>query len=1130
LFIELDMLLASAVSDSAVKPPVLELHDGERRIVSILFADVRGFTRMSEKLDPEQVRMVIDKLLQLFTICIKNYGGYVDKYEGDQVMALFGAKRASEMDTERCLRAALDMLEKLCLFNGILADKPAMENMQLDIRVGVNTGLVTTGRVGEKREGDFTVYGDAVNLASRMEENAPLNSIMVPREVSDIAREHFEFDSNGTISVKGRSEPVEVFLVRGIRKRDSLMRENWQFRFTGRTRELETLTGKFRSLSGKIAESCDQDIRPEVAAIRGAAGLGKTRLVSEFISCIEEESVRNSVLHASVPAFAQTPYCLFTDLIGGYMGVRKTDPVRELKQRLEDTVENLSQEIPASCSEYLVDALPIIGYLFGLDYEDPRLRLDPKVLRDHVLLSIRHFIESIALNANRRGYPLLIVLEDLHWVDEASKAVIDFLLKTLNLENRREGGETAGIMFIVTYRPEFELAESWGSFGSLARLDLEPLSDAECEGLLGEHLCDIGLTLDRKRELLRKSEGNPFYLQEWVKLLSSPDLKRADIRILPVPDTLTALILSRIDRLDEDVRLLLQKASVNGMEFSSEVLRYIEAKLNRSRDIDGQLAGLVESGFVNFSGENIYSFSHAITRDVSYNTLLIANRKILHRLIGEFTEEKYPGRLSEMYPVLAHHFMQADETDRAIRYLTSAVEEAEEKFDHGSAIDFYDSLCSIYENLLEASTGDDRTKYTHELGRWLAGKGKLLEPIGKWDESRQIYERALELSVSINDATRAARMRTNLSVIHWRKGDVEEARRMLEECLTELRESGDGEGLAMALLNSGNIHLHMGSYDEAIECYRKVVDYYLTVDHGDQRVALYTGNMGIAYMYKLMHHEAEECFRQQLEICGNLGDRHGIATVINNLGELYRMMGDLDRAMEHFNRAYRAFEETGDVNRCGCALGNIAIIQYTRGDFRNAVDNYREAIDILKAVGNRYHAALYSGNLAIAYLHMDKRREAAAWFDTAISESESMKCDHLLQYWLFYQAENFLGTGDLELAADSIRRSETIAGKLDNQSHSTRCRILSLRIRFEMLEDDSARELESIEPLREMFEESEDIHDRVHIGYALTGMYGRISQDELHERFRQATIELAREICETEEDFQWRHILQELEG
>ena len=232
---------------SVIEKKTIHLKEGERRTVAILFADLKGFTAMSEMLDPELVQSTIDKIMSVFTKVIKNHGGYVDKYSGDEVMALFGAKVASEVDTERAIRAGLQMLENLNKFNHYMKTQKEYSAIErpLAIRIGINTGLVTTGKIGEGREGDFTVYGDSVNLASRLESNAPINSILVPSTIQSMLPNQFEYSDMGHIKVKGKKKPISVYTVNGIKKTSSDFQTQYNTEFIGLKVELNFLLAKY---------------------------------------------------------------------------------------------------------------------------------------------------------------------------------------------------------------------------------------------------------------------------------------------------------------------------------------------------------------------------------------------------------------------------------------------------------------------------------------------------------------------------------------------------------------------------------------------------------------------------------------------------------------------------------------------------------------------------------------------------------------------------------------------------------------------------------------------------------------------------------------------------------------------
>jgi len=319
MFDELDQLLAQDKFLQKKTKSTLKLKEGERRDVCVLFADIRGFTKLSENLDHEAVQNIIDKLMQLFSARIIHFGGYIDKYEGDLVMALFGAKVASEQDTERAIHAAMQMLVVLEQFNTSIVKEIGIEN-RLGVRIGINTGEVTTGKVGLKREGDFTVYGKTVNLASRIESNAPVDRIMLPEETMLIVKDVFDFKYHKEISVKGISKPVPVFLVKGLKK---TIIHRWQTRrstFVGRDKELAFLAEKFDLIKERITETEFQQYKPPVIGVQGEAGLGKSRLADEFLRSIPELAF---YVHGTTPRIAQPPFCIFTSMMRQYLAFRR---------------------------------------------------------------------------------------------------------------------------------------------------------------------------------------------------------------------------------------------------------------------------------------------------------------------------------------------------------------------------------------------------------------------------------------------------------------------------------------------------------------------------------------------------------------------------------------------------------------------------------------------------------------------------------------------------------------------------------------------------------------------------------------------------------------------------------------
>ena len=413
---------------SIIEEKTIQLKEGERRTVSILFADLKGFTAMSEMLDPELVQSTIDKIMSVFTKVIKNHGGYVDKYSGDEVMALFGAKVASEVDTERAIRAGLQMLENLNKFNQYMKTQKEFSGIDkpLAIRIGINTGLVTTGKIGEGREGDFTVYGDSVNLASRLESNAPVNSIMVPESIEKMLVDHFEFLDQGNIKVKGKTDPISVFTVGKIKDSTSVVEVNYLTKFVGREEELTELKTSYQIAIDNIGkdESCSA-----IIAIRASAGIGKTRLVHEFIfQSLSNSSTSKYLSIGKATNVTGQPFFTFLSLFRHYFHISEIDSSIVIAEKIKNGYNKLGEHFEEKDREILSESKPMIGFLFGLLSDDGRLNNKGKDLQSHIHIAIFQLLRCMTLRCNQSSIPMVFILEDLHWIDDASLEALKFII------------------------------------------------------------------------------------------------------------------------------------------------------------------------------------------------------------------------------------------------------------------------------------------------------------------------------------------------------------------------------------------------------------------------------------------------------------------------------------------------------------------------------------------------------------------------------------------------------------------------------------------------------------------------------------------------------------------------------
>ncbi|PKL40220.1 MAG: hypothetical protein CVV42_21370, partial [Candidatus Riflebacteria bacterium HGW-Riflebacteria-2] len=391
----------------------LQLREGELREVAILFADIKGFSSISNLFDSETIHKKMDELMKIFSRCISYYGGFVDKYMGDGIMALFGAKQASEQDTERAIMAALKMQQQLKLYNKMLCKQAGFEAVELGLRIGLNTGMVSVGKVGADREGDFTVYGPEVNLASRMESNAPVNGIMLPQSTMKQVTRSFNFEPVGAKSVKGFDEPIECFIVLSPKFEGSLHHRNHSTHFIGREAELA-------KLQAFITQSIP--LQTPVVHIKGEAGLGKTRLVYEFERANAELAI---FLHGACSAISPAPLNLFSSMLEVYLQIQLNEAPEIKLSKLNTAFVKLTANLNEQDTQELIDIKNLIAFLLEIKLDDPRLKQSGTDLLNHLFIAVETFIRHIAKQAAQAAKPLIIILDDLHWMDEASGRVLE---------------------------------------------------------------------------------------------------------------------------------------------------------------------------------------------------------------------------------------------------------------------------------------------------------------------------------------------------------------------------------------------------------------------------------------------------------------------------------------------------------------------------------------------------------------------------------------------------------------------------------------------------------------------------------------------------------------------------------
>ena len=641
--------------------------EGERKQVTVVFADLKGSTELIQGLDPEEARRLLDPALQIMMDAVHRYEGTVNQVLGDGIMALFGAPLAHEDHALRACYAALAMQTAMRRY---AEEMRHTQGLEVQLRVGLNSGEVVVRAIGNDLHMDYSAVGQTTHLAARMEQLAIPGSIRLTAATLRLVEGLVVVQALGPVPVKGLPDPVEVFeLVRAstIRRRLQASVVRGLTRFVGRQIELAT-----------VHQALEQAHtgQGQVVALVGEAGVGKSRLVYEVVHSHHTQGwlVLES---ASVSYGKATPYFPVIDLIKRYCHLEDSDDTRTIQARVTGQVLTLDatfQEIiPALLA--LLDALP---------EDHPFLKLDPSQRRRRTLEGLKR-----VLLRESQVQPLLLVFEDLHWIDSETQALLDSLVESL---------PAARLLLLVNYRPEYE--HGWGSKTYYTQLRLDPLPPTSAEAFL-EALLGFNASLALLKQLLiTHTGGNPFFLEETARtlvetgvLVGTPGEYRLmqSLPSIQVPATVQAVLAARIDRLPPDVKHLLQVAAVSGMEVPFPLLYAIagmpEEMLHRG------LAQLQAAEFLyetRLFPEREYTFKHALTHEVAYGSLLQEQRRVLHAQIVETLEATSPDRVAEQVERLAQHALRGEVWDKALAYFRQAGERAMARSAHHEAVGYFD--------------------------------------------------------------------------------------------------------------------------------------------------------------------------------------------------------------------------------------------------------------------------------------------------------------------------------------------------------------------------------------------------------------------------------------------------------
>ncbi|MCI0474943.1 MAG: AAA family ATPase [Anaerolineales bacterium] len=912
-------ILGDAAVDVAVtalrqKIAAVQMQEPEqRKQVTVLFADIVGFTALSQSLDAEDVTALMNALWQRLDKAITLYSGAIDKHIGDAVMAVWGTQTSREDDPEQAIRAALAMQTELREFN-------AARHYALQMRIGINTGPVLLGAVGTMSE--YTAMGDTVNVASRLQHAAPIGGILISHDTYGQVRGVFDLQLQAPLIIKGKVEPIQVYIVIRAKPRAFRLRtrgvEGIETRMVGRAEELAQLQSGLRAVIEQ------RELR--ALTIVGEAGVGKSRLLYEFSNWCDLQPERIFLLRGRASEeIGRLPYTLVRDLFAFRFEIADSDALSVAHEKLEHGIVALMESDPDA-----VMKAHFIGHLIGLDFSSsPYLRgilSDAKQIRDRAWHYLAQFL---AATTRQNVAATMILLDDLQWADDGSLDALTYLMNACR---------ALPILILGLARPTLiERRPKWFAADLPARLEVPLLSPEESRQLVDEILKKVPEVPRALRDLIvNGAEGNPFYLEELVKMLIDEKVivpGEEEWRVEPtrlatvrVPSTLTGVLQARLDSLPGDERETLQRASVVGRIFwDSAVAALSDAPRVALRGTLGTLRArelIFHRKVSSFIRADEYAFQHTLLRDVTYETVLKRLRRVYHARAATWLIEQSGERADEYAGLIAEHDERAEDAARAVEWYARAgvVARARSAF----------TVAASYFTHALALTPRDVALFS-ALAQQL---GEAHLRLGNLPAARQALQDAQ--ATAQNDAERAAAL-TILAELANASGDYAGANALLAQALPLARAGGDKMTLARALEDLGAIHWQRGNLAEA----RAALDESLALAHA-------------------------------------LGDVTQELSTLNRLGAVALATRDFAGADLMWHQVYQRALAVGNRERAMVTLNNLASVAIERKEYAIARDYFPQALTIAREIGSQRSLALYLINQGRTNLDLGNLDEARA--------------------------------------------------------------------------------------------------------------------------------------------------------
>ena len=1019
---------------------------GQRRTVTILFADLSGFTILSRSVDTEEVFLIIQQFMNLLIKDVYKYDGMVDKLLGDGLMAIFGAPIAHEDHPELAIRAASEMMEDVRKFNHQIHEtygEKIPSDLQLSMHVALHSGEVVVGGIGSNMMMNYTAIGDTVNLTSRLLDAANPGVILASDACYQRVQRIAEFQPVGPFWLKGYDQPLSAYQFVNLLEGDENTRHIRMIRspMVGRESHLATVL--------KQVDDVCETAKGRMTFLHGEAGIGKSRLITEVRTALNEKSIISITGHCFTYK-KSIQYWVLQDMLRHFLNLSGNETQNDLIRIITGHIKNLPNQNKPETVQLL---LWILGVLKQADFQKTRVSLlDPQQLQREVFLIVRDVIFQTAATQ-----PVVLLFEDMHWADESSLQFLSFISRQM---------VDMPVMVVVATRTLTEehfdtLIQTAGKelgdrleLLSLDRLDASA-SQQLVQNLFHPHLIPEQVTA----RLVNLGNGNPFFLEELVRMLIEKGLvhyeegwrsteEQLEEFSLEIPDTIQGLILSRFDRLSAVQRRLLQVASIIGRDFNSHLLREV-LKITDPILFDEILQQLVERGILerysDFKGQD-FRFTHVLMSDTIYSSLLSGDKSELHGLIGQSIELLYHNRIEEFVDVLARHFVFSNDREKALHYCIQAGNLSAEKYAVEQARSYYRQAEELMATVPHQHT---------QAAEVYTGMGNMQVFKGEYPQALESYRKAAgrlrETVCGPTEYLLLSRLYRLMAEVFEKLGQYDDAIKHLDEAhaLLKLGDESDPLEMIWQLHDLGWIQFRQGDLVSAETTLREGID-NLQEDLQPALFASLCNRLAGVYYQQSRLDESIDYLQRSILLREKIGDKVAVSRSSNNLGLLQWRMGDWEAASKSFQRSLQSHQQLGDVEGEVNVRANLGLLWMDRGDLPEAQYQLTTAQNLAEKLNLSYHVAMN-------HLHLSKLYHLQQDYDAGLQAAQKgsqifqeIGAQEILPDLKVSEGVIWLSKGDFNHARECARAAISTADEVNAENKITEDRGRAYRLLAEV--------------------------------------------------------------------------------